>query len=99
MTNEERGARVREEREQLNSKMTDEKQTFGINIRKEREKSGLSRDELADEVYVSSKTIRNIELGVNMTNIAYAIMLANFFNVSIDGLCGREYSEETKSWI
>lgn len=55
-----------------------------------REKMKLSQRELANKINTTQATLQRYESGVNEPNIEMLIKLANFFNVSIDDLVGRE---------
>lgn len=61
-----------------------------MELKRLREKLRLSQTEVAKHLGVNSQTYNRYETGVNQPNIEMLIKLANFFNVSIDDLVGRE---------
>lgn len=63
-----------------------------------RKKSGLSQEQLADEVGVARQTISKWELGETAPNIEQARILSQIFDVSLDELLGSEF-QETKNDI
>ena len=50
---------------------------------------GISSKEVADAVYVSHSTIAGYTLGLRRPSLEIALMLAQFFDVSLDWLAGR----------
>lgn len=54
-----------------------------VNLRKER---GLSQEELAEKLYVSRQTISNWERGATYPDINSLLLIATFFDVSLDNL-------------
>ncbi len=61
-----------------------------MNIRELRTKMNLSQVETAKKLGIAQTTLFNYENGVSEPNIATLTKLADFFNVSIDELVGRE---------
>lgn len=61
-----------------------------MELKKFREKLGLSQTEVANRLEINSQTYNRYETGVNQPNIEMLIKLANFFNISLDDLVGRE---------
>lgn len=61
-----------------------------MNIKILREKINISQYELADKLGIPRSTLCNYEKNINEPSISTLIKLANFFNVSIDELVGRE---------
>ena len=61
-----------------------------MELKKLREKLRLSQTEVAKHLGINSQTYNRYETGVNEPNIEMLIKLADFFNVSIDDLVGRE---------
>lgn len=53
-------------------------------LRKER---GWSQSDLSDMLYISRRTISNLEKGV--FNVSYLVAIADIFNVSVDYIIGR----------
>lgn len=78
-----------------------------MELKRLREKLRLSQTEVANRLGINSQTYNRYETGVNQPNIEMLIKLANFFNVSIDDLVGREsdtinlnfYNENKKSLL
>ncbi len=61
-----------------------------MKIKELRQKINLSQNEMAKKLGMPQTTLFNYEAGKNEPNIAVLIKLADFFNVSIDELVGRE---------
>ena len=61
---------------------------FGENLRSLRMTKNLKQAALAEQLNVSAKTISHWENGYTEPSIAQLIMLARFFDVSIDDLVG-----------
>lgn len=59
---------------------------IGMRIRRFREKSGLSQEELADRINATERHIRNIEAGRSGLSISLLVSLANTFDVTVDDL-------------
>ena len=64
-------------------------------IRDIREDRELTQKEVAEKTYVSKKTYERYENGERIPPIDFMIRLANYYNVSIDYLCGRTDVKET----
>lgn len=60
-----------------------------------RKQKGLTLVELAKEVNLANNTLSRYERGAREPNISMLIKLADFFNVSIDYLIGREPKSKT----
>ncbi len=56
------------------------------NVRAERDKRGLTQEELAQAVGVSRQTIISIEKGKYVPSVALAIRIARFFKVPVESL-------------
>lgn len=63
---------------------------IGIRIKEQREIKGLSQKELAIEMGVKQNTISQYENNIKRPSYEILILLADFFDVSIDYLLGRE---------
>lgn len=61
-----------------------------MNIRKLRKEKNLTQEELAEIVNVTKATINSYELGRTEPNIDILIKLADYYNVTLDYLVGRE---------
>ena len=57
---------------------------IGNKIKKYREKSGMSQEELADKIFVSRQTLSNWETNKFYPDIKSISMLCNLFDVSLD---------------
>lgn len=55
-------------------------------LRENRQKHGLTQQQLADKLFVSNKTISNWETGKTLPDIESLIRLANLFNLSLDNI-------------
>ncbi|NLM65917.1 MAG: helix-turn-helix transcriptional regulator [Enterococcus sp.] len=55
-------------------------------IREKRKEKYLTQEQLAEKIFVSTKTISNWETGKTMPDLDSLIRLANFFNLSLDNL-------------
>lgn len=60
------------------------------NIRKMRKEKGLTQEQLADIMGVSTASVSKWETGASFPEISILCQLADFFNVSVDFLLGRE---------
>ena len=63
---------------------------IGKNIRRFRVAKGMTQQQLADKLYVTRSTLSNYENGRRHPNLIIAILIADFFQVSLDELAGRE---------
>lgn len=75
---------------------------FGKHLREKRSALGLTLKELADDVGVNRNTILLWEEGGNLPNLHYAIILADYFNCSIDELVrgvNKNTKERVSSWV
>lgn len=61
-----------------------------MRIKELRQKMNLSQDKLAKELGLAQTTLYNYETGRNDPSVETLIHLADFFNVSVDELIGRE---------
>ena len=65
---------------------------FGQRIRELRRKSGLTQDQLSEELNISVEQLRKIECGTRRTSLEGLISLAVYFGISTDYiLMGRDY--------
>lgn len=55
-------------------------------LRKKRKEHNLTQEQLAEKIFVSTKTISNWETGKTTPDIDSLIRLANLFNLSLDNL-------------
>jgi len=61
---------------------------FGDNIRDIRVQKGLSQQQVAEHIGTSLTQVRRWEAGQTAPSIDNAALLARFYNVSLDRLCG-----------
>lgn len=64
-------------------------------IRQLRKERGLSITKLAEKIGVSYQSLRRYEVGEREPNMQFLIKLANFFDVTVDYLIGREPKGKT----
>lgn len=67
-----------------------QKLTFGERLKDLRKEKNLGQVELAKNLKVSKAIISIWENNLNEPRLSYLITIANYFNVSIDYLAGRE---------
>ena len=65
---------------------------FGFYLKTQRELAGLSQSELAKQTGLSQAAISRWEDDLRIPNIENCLILATFYNISIDELIGRDYS-------
>ncbi|MDO4532426.1 MAG: helix-turn-helix domain-containing protein [Coriobacteriia bacterium] len=58
----------------------------GNRIREEREKLGLSQEDLAQRIFVSRQTVSNWETGKTYPDVQSLLLLSSLFEVSVDSL-------------
>lgn len=63
--------------------------TVGKRIYELRKIHNLTQKQLASETSLSERGIQNYELEVRIPTLEIAIALADYFDVSLDYLCGR----------
>lgn len=61
-----------------------------MKIKELRQKMNLSQNELAKKLGMPHTTFFNYEAGKNEPNISVLVKMADFFNVTLDELVGRE---------
>ena len=64
--------------------------SFAENLKTLRKEKGLDQQELAQKLNVSSKTISHWETSYTEPSLAQLILIANFFDVSLDDLLDRK---------
>ena len=62
--------------------------TLGERLKEEREKRGLTQQDVADEIGVTKQAIFSYEKGVRSPAVTTLCALAQFFEVTTDYLCG-----------
>lgn len=63
--------------------------SIGERIKRLREERNLSQHKLADKIGVSQRNISAWETGRNEPTIFSCILLADYFEITLDELCGR----------
>lgn len=63
---------------------------FGARIRELRRQRGLTQQQLADAIEIGRSTLAGVELGRDQLGIGATIDLADYFEVSLDWLIGRQ---------
>ena len=71
--------------------------TLGDNIRKARKKMGLTQEEVASVIGVTSQAVSRWESGSGMPDISLLVPLAQTLSVSIDSLFGYEQQERSET--
>lgn len=61
-------------------------QTFGLNIKMERIKMGLTQESVAEQLDLSSVYISNVESGKHKLSLCNAYKFAKFYGKSLDYL-------------
>ncbi len=82
------------------------KRRFFMQLKEYRKKLGLSQDDIAKKLGVHNTTYGNWELGKTEPTVDTLIKLADFYNVTVDELLGREadtinlkFLGETESYL
>ena len=65
-------------------------------MRRIRESKGMTLDDVSEKVLIGKSALSRIENGKQNIYDSQAIILADFFKVSIDHLLGREWAEPDK---
>ena len=58
----------------------------GNRIREERERAGISQEQLARQIFVSRQTVSNWETGKTCPDVQSLLLMSNLFDVSVDSL-------------
>lgn len=66
---------------------------FSQNLKKLRLLLGCTQAQMADLLGITVRGYRNYELGSREPELSILIRLADYFNVSLDELVGREFPE------
>lgn len=67
----------------------------GKRIQLLRKQKGLSQEELADKLNVSSNTVAKIECGLRRPSVDFVVNLVNFFDTTVDYIIlGEEIKKE-----
>ena len=69
----------------------------GKRIQLLRKRKGLSQEELADKLNVSSNTVAKIECGLRRPSVDFVVDLVNFFDTTVDYIIlGEEIKKRKK---
>ena len=63
---------------------------IGNGLKEQRKIKGLTQVELAKQTDIPQSTLSAWEQGINISNIADCIKLADFYGISLDELVGRK---------
>ena len=63
--------------------------SIGEKIKELRQKKGVSQYEMAEDLFMAQSSIGAWETNRNEPTIFNAILLADYFDVTLDELCGR----------
>lgn len=64
-------------------------QKIGLRLQRIRKQNGVSQEELAKKLHVQRQTISSYERDVSTPDIYILIAMADYFEVSVDELVGR----------
>lgn len=64
--------------------------TIGKNIKKLRTENSMKQDVLASILHLRRQTLSSYERGITLPNIFTLIKIADYFNISLDELAGRQ---------
>ena len=70
-------------------------QKIGLRLQRIRKQNGVSQEELAKKLHVQRQTISSSERGVSTPDIYILIAMADYFEVSVDELVGRNRKKKT----
>lgn len=70
----------------------------GKRIQLLRKQRGLSQEELADKLNVSSNTVAKIECGLRRPSVDFIVDLVNFFDTTVDYIVLGEKIEKEKDY-
>lgn len=62
-------------------------------LRELREEAGLTQKQFAEKINSMQRNISNWEKGINQPDLQTLIAIADFFQVSLDELCGRDKND------
>lgn len=72
---------------------------IGQNLKQHRKDANLTQTELANRTGISQQNISRWEKNTHIPNVMDCIILANFYQISIDLLVGYENEDGTKNTI
>jgi|AGTN01.2.fsa_nt_gi Predicted transcriptional regulators len=68
-----------------------------LRVNELRKNKGLTQKQLADHLGIDQTAISNWERGKGLPDLANLVKLANFFDISLDYLMGRDQAEKHSS--
>lgn len=71
-------------------------QKIGLRLQRIRKQNGVSQEELAKKLHVQRQTISSYERGVSTPDIYILIAMADYFEVSVDELVGRNRKKKNE---
>ena len=72
---------------------------FGTHLKMLRKSKNLTQKQLAENIGASESVIQNYELGTRKPTYDMLISLADYFDVSIDYLVGRNIQGSFRAWL
>lgn len=72
--------------------------TFTQVLRRLREYKGLTQEELAKQLNITRTRLASYEQGTRQPDLELLEIIADYFNVNMDFLLGRESSASTSDW-
>lgn len=72
---------------------------FGDALKYQREIHGLSQSKLAKETGLKQQMISHWEANKGLPNIEFCVILADYYNISMDELIGRDYGRIKKAVV
>jgi len=64
---------------------------YGEALKFQREQQGISQSQLAREIGTSHQNVNRWEKGVVLPSIEFCIKLADYYEISLDELVGRDF--------
>lgn len=71
-------------------------QTFNTSLRRHRMSAGKTYKQMSEAMSIAIQSYQRYEQGVREPNIDQIVFLADFFNVSLDELFGREFPKHSQ---
>lgn len=62
--------------------------SIGENVKKLREKRGLSQRDVSNKLFISVQMLSGIETGIRQPSLNIALALAKFFGTTVEALAG-----------
>lgn len=80
----------------MHGKNTGQPLSVGERLTLLRTRAGLSKSQLAKDMYTTRQVIRRWETGEQQLKLDDAVRVADYFGVSLDWLAGREKNRNTR---